>query len=70
MATEMVFSGGHRVIVIGTNAAGLIQALDRSGSDGWVPVSTEVEGEILVNPNQVAYLREIGDQESVLDLPG
>lgn len=34
---------------------------------GWFPVQTEAEGVILVNPAQVAYVRDVPDQEPVLD---
>jgi hypothetical protein len=81
MGTELVFSGGHRVLVVGTNAEGLIQNLNRASrgeqiqpagsaaplAEGWVDVQTETEGVILVNPSQVAYVRDVPDQESVLD---
>jgi hypothetical protein len=81
MGTELVFSGGHRVRVSGGNAESLIQSLNRafkreeirslsSGAQlapGWLPVQTESEGEILVNPGEVAYVRDLPDQEPVLD---
>lgn len=81
MGTELVFSGGHQVQVRGGNAESLIQSLNRaskgeeirslsSGSvlpPGWLPVQTESEGEILVNPAEVAYVRDVPDQEPVLD---
>lgn len=81
MGTELVFSGGHRVRVSGTNAEGLIQNLNRArreeeirpaGSpvplaNGWVDVQTEAEGVILVNPSEVAYVRDVPDHEPVLD---
>jgi hypothetical protein len=76
MGTEMVFSGGHRVRVGGTDAATLIKTLGLpafgpirqawSGEDlaeGWVDVQTEHEGVILVNPSQVAYVRDVRDEE-------
>lgn len=79
MAAEMVFGGGHRVRVGMTNAEGLALTLHRPkqgeeirsarGSTlppGWMEVDTD-EGPILVNPDQVAYVRDIPDQESVLD---
>ena len=71
MATEMVFSGGERVQVIGTNAVTLIRTLHRvheapirppgSGEDlaeGWIDIQTE-DGVILVNPAAVAYVRDV-----------
>lgn len=81
MGTELVFSGGHRVRVIGTNAEGLIQSLNRAArgeeirpplsplplAEGWVDVETEAEGVILVNPSEVAYVRDVPDHEPVLD---
>jgi len=82
MATEMVFSGGHRVRVATTNAEGLTVTLNRPkrgeairsarGSTlppGWMEVETD-EGPIFVNPDQVAYVQDIPDQEPVTDLPG
>ena len=78
--TELVFNGGHRVGVIGTNAEGLIRNLNRVSqgpirppgsasplAEGWVDVQTEEEGVILVNPLSVAYVRDVPDQEPVLD---
>lgn len=67
--------------VSGTNAEGLIQSLNRAtnreqirhpGSGvplakGWLDVETETEGMILVNPSEVAYVRDVPDQEPVLD---
>jgi len=79
MGTELVFGGGHRIAVEGTNAAVLTRSLHRAGSaeirlptgetlaPGWVDVQTASEGVILVNPSQVAYVRDLPDQESVLD---
>jgi hypothetical protein len=81
MGTELVFSGGHRVRVSGTNAEGLIQNLNRASrgeqirppgsptplAKGWVDVQTVAEGVILVNPSEVAYVRDVPDQEPVLD---
>lgn len=82
MAAEMVFSGGHRVRVDTTNAEGLALTLNRPkrgeeirsarGSiipPGWIEVDAD-EGSILVNPDQVAYVRDIPDQEPVMDLAG
>lgn len=82
MAAELVFSGGHRVRVATTNAEGLTLTLNRPkrgeeirsarGSmlpPGWMEIDTD-EGPILVNPDQVAYVREIPDQQPVQDLPG
>jgi hypothetical protein len=82
MATEMVFSGGHRVKVAMTNAQTLIQTLNRPGlgkpiqtphgelAPGWVDIETEDEGVILVNPASVAFVRDIEDQPAVPDLAG
>jgi hypothetical protein len=80
MATEMVFSGGHRVRVATTNAEGLALALNRPRqgkeirsargsilSPGWMEVETEDEGVIVVNPEQVAYVRDVKDFEPILD---
>jgi hypothetical protein len=80
MGTELVFSGGHSVIVVGTNAETLIRTLNRPASGeeiqlpsgqrlaaGWVDVQTEDRGVILVNPAQVAYVRDAPDQEPVFD---
>jgi hypothetical protein len=79
MGTELVFSNGHRVGVVGTNAAILTLTLRRAETDeirlptgetlapGWVDVETESEGLILVNPSQVAYVRDVPSQEPVLD---
>lgn len=78
MAAEMVFSGGHRVRVRGTNAETLIQTLNLPAKDrvrtptgvlakGWVNLETEGEGVILVNPAQVGYVRDIEDAEPVLE---
>lgn len=81
MATELVFSNGHRVRVIGTNAPTLTLTLARPGNEqirlpsgetlapGWVDVDTEDEGVILVNPVSVAYVRDI-EAQAVHDLPG
>lgn len=73
MATEMVFSGGHRVEVLGADAESLIRNLGRASqgevkvpgspyplAKGWVDVQTK-EGLVLVNPAQVAYVRDIPD---------
>lgn len=60
----MVFAGGHRVRVIGTNAETLIHTLNMPEHDrvrtstgvlakGWVNIETENEGTILVNPTTV-----------------
>jgi hypothetical protein len=73
MGTEMVFSGGHRVRVVRTNAETLAQRLSLPAKDrvrtasgvlpwGWVDVETEAEGTILVNPVTVAYVRDVEDQ--------
>ena len=82
MATEMVFSDGHRVRVIGTNAPVLTLTLARGSNEqirlpsgetlapGWINIQTEDEGEILVNPAQVAYIRDVADQAPVHDLAG
>ncbi len=54
MGTEMVFSGGHRVLVQGSNAETLIQTLNLPGqgrvrtptgslAEGWVNIQTEDE---------------------------
>jgi hypothetical protein len=81
MGTELVFSGGHRVQVSGGNAESLIQSLNRASrgeevrslssgtplAQGWLAVQTEGEGEILVNPAEVAYVRDVPNQEPVLD---
>lgn len=79
MGTEMVFSGGHRVEVIGADAETLIQNLSRAAhgqvrapgspyplAEGWVDVQTK-DGVILVNPGQVAYVRDVPEHEPVLD---
>lgn len=81
MGTELVFSGGHRVRVFGTNAETLIRTLNLpstgpvrtpggSLADGWVNIQTENEGQILVNPAAVAYVRDVPDQEPAMDLAG
>jgi len=81
MGTELVFSNGQRVRVSGTNAEGLTRSLNRASSEeeirspstggplpqGWLPVQTEEEGEILVNPSEVAYVRDVPNQEPVLE---
>lgn len=67
----MVFSDGHRVGVATTNAEGLASTLTRSrrgeeirstrGSilpPGWVEIQAD-EGVILVNPDRVAYVRDV-----------
>jgi hypothetical protein len=70
MATELVFCGGNRVRVAGTNAEGLILRLNLPATDrvrtptgvlakGWVDIETETEGTILVNPVTVAYVRDV-----------
>jgi hypothetical protein len=83
MGTEMVFSGGNRVQVLGTNAETCIRTLNRGlggeeirvpGSSsplaqGWVDVQSD-EGVILVNPRTVAYVRDVPDQEPSMDLVG
>lgn len=75
----MVFSDGHRIRVIGTNAPVLTLTLARANSEqirlptgetlapGWIDIQTEEEGVILVNPAQVAYVRDVEDQEPVLE---
>jgi hypothetical protein len=82
MATEMVFSNGHRVRVTATNAPTLTLTLARAESEqirlpsgetlapGWIDIQTEEEGVILVNPAQVAYVRDIEDQAPVMDIAG
>lgn len=78
MATEMIFGGGHRVRVTGTNAETLIRTLNLPAkqpvrtptgvlAEGWVNVQSEKEGVLLVNPAQVAYVRDLPEQEPVLD---
>ncbi|HYQ78445.1 MAG TPA: hypothetical protein VEP91_04960 [Solirubrobacterales bacterium] len=81
MGTELVFSDGHQVRVSGTNAEGLIQGLNRALKEegirspstgtplapGWFPAQTESGGVILVNPSQVAYVRDVPDQKPILD---
>ena len=75
----MVFSGGHRVRVQGTDAATLIKTLNLpahgpirqawTGEDlaeGWVDIQTENEGVILVNPAQVVYVRDVPDAEPLV----
>jgi hypothetical protein len=81
MATELVFSGGERVSVVGTNAETLTVSLNRAkegsirlanGSqlgDGWIDVQTD-DGVILVNPAQVAYVRDVEKPAPVLDQVG
>jgi hypothetical protein len=82
MGTELVFGGGHRVRVVGTNAETLIRTLNRPVSEeirlpsgqvlapGWVDIQAEREGAILVNPSQVAYVRDVPDQEPVMETTG
>jgi hypothetical protein len=81
MGTELVFSGGHRVRVLGTNAETLITTLNLPSTDpartpggllaeGWVGIQTEDEGTILVNPRTVARIRDVPDQEPPMDLAG
>lgn len=73
MAAEMVFSGGHVVRVPTTNAEGLALTLNRPKSrqeirsargsilpPGWIEIQAE-DGIALVNPDQVAYLRDVSD---------
>jgi len=79
MGTELVFSNGHRVGVLGANAAFLTRVLHRAHTEevrlpsgetlapGWVDVQSETEGVILVNPSQVAYVRDVPEQEPVVD---
>jgi hypothetical protein len=72
----MVFSGGHHVRVIGTNAETLTRTLNLPSTgpvrtawgalpEGWVNIQTEDEGTILVNPGTVAYVRDVPDVETV-----
>lgn len=83
MAAEIVFSGGHRVRVTTGNAEGLALTLNRpkQGQEirssrgavlppGWIEIETDDEGVIVVNPDQVAYIRDLKDQEPVMDLVG
>lgn len=82
MATEMVFSNGHRVRVIGTNAPTLTLTLARPGNEqirlpsgetlapGWIDIQTENEGVILVNPASVAYVRDVEDMSQVEETAG
>jgi hypothetical protein len=83
MAAEVVFSGGHRVRVIGADAETLIQNLCRASqgpvkvpgspyplAEGWVDVQTEDEGVVLVNPAQVAYVRDVEDMPQVEETAG
>jgi hypothetical protein len=78
MGTEMVFSGGHRVRVVGTNAETLTRTLHlpATGEEvrlptgqrlapGWADVQTETEGTIFVNPTTVAYVRDVPDPQTV-----
>lgn len=81
MGTELVFSGGHRVQVSGGSAESLIQGLNRAAKgeeirslssgallpQGWLPVQAESEGEILVNPTEVAYVRDVPEKDQVFD---
>jgi hypothetical protein len=78
MATELVFSGGEKVSVVGTNAETLTLNLNRAKDgpvrmtsgvhlgEGWVDVQTD-NGVILVNPVQVAYVRDVAEDEPILD---
>jgi hypothetical protein len=72
----MVFANGDRFLVNGADAATLTLTLHRArkgpgrrtstGEDlgaGWVNVQTD-DGEILVNPDQVAYIREVENSAS------
>ncbi len=82
MGTEMVFTDGHRVRAVGTNAATLTRTLNRPASEeiclptgevlapGWIDIQTEREGVILVNPAQVAYVRDVPDHQPILDQVG
>jgi len=81
MATEVVFSGGERVSVVGTNAETLTLTLNRvkegpirlAGGgqlgEGWIGIQTD-KGVILVNPAQVAYVRDVEEPAPVLDQAG
>jgi exopolysaccharide biosynthesis predicted pyruvyltransferase EpsI len=77
----MVFSGGERVSVVGTNAETLTMTLNRVKEspirlvgggqlgEGWIDVQTD-NGVILVNPAQVAYVRDVEESAPVLDQAG
>jgi hypothetical protein len=79
MAAEMIFSGGLRVRVSMSNAEGLAVTLNRPKNEpeirsargsilppGWIEVEGD-DGVILVNPDQVACLRDLPDHAPVLD---
>lgn len=79
MGTEMVFSDGHRVWAKATNAETLTRTLHRANSGeeirlstgqrlapGWIDIETEEEGVIFVNPAQIAYVRDVPDQEPLV----
>jgi hypothetical protein len=82
MATELVFSGGERVTIIGTNAETLLQTLNLPaeqvirGPNGQMlaPVWTHLQtpdGTIFVNPAQVAqvaYVEDVADVEEQPDV--
>jgi hypothetical protein len=71
MATEIVFTGGHRVITSFADAKAIIRNLNRATvgpvqtptgwlAEGWVDIETD-EGVIFVSPSQVAYVRDLED---------
>lgn len=82
MATEMVFSNGQRVRVVGTNAPVLTLTLNRAGHEqirlpsgetlapGWINIQTEDQGVILVNPASVAYVRDVEDMPQAEETAG
>lgn len=82
MAAEMIFSGGHSVRVSTTNAEGLALTLNRpkQGQEirsargsilppGWIEIQAD-EGIVLVNPDQVAYVRDVEDMPQVEETAG
>ncbi len=77
MATEIVFTGGHRVTTSAADAKAITHNLSRADdgpawtptgelAEGWVDIETD-EGTILVNRDQVAYVRNVVDPEPVLE---
>jgi hypothetical protein len=77
MAAEIVFTNGHRVTTNFADAKALTHNLSRTAdgpvhtptgelAEGWADVQTD-EGTILVNRDQVAYVRDVEDPEPVLE---
>jgi hypothetical protein len=69
MSAEIIFGGGERLVVPAGDAESVIESLNRCRGGpiripggqlaaGWVDVLS-MDGVVLVNPDQVAYVRDL-----------